>query len=302
MIESPVANDQSVSELITKQSLDRQLAALGGHIFEFGIRNEDTGKMMIRTWTREKAISSLRWLRYKNIRGHHIYVRAQGSSGVVLIDDISLGSLATMNDEGVEAACIVETSPLNHQVWVRVSENPIPPGLATAVGETLQVQFGGDPNSKDWRHFGRAAGFTNRKPAYVMENGHYPFVRLKSYTGVVTPLASEILERAQRLLDEKRQREQEAVARTAGSKVRITKDCPVSLAYQEATRYVHQKYGSSIDFSRADYAIAKHLLHMGYARDDIEHEMRSNADIQQRKRGHVVDYVQRTLNAAAGSI
>lgn len=116
MVENSALSKPRTGERITTNTLDRQLDALGGQVFEFGVRSEETGKMMIRTWTRQKAVSSIRWLRFKNIRGHHIYLRPQGSSGVVLIDDISLGLLPKLEEDGVEAACIVETSPLNYQV------------------------------------------------------------------------------------------------------------------------------------------------------------------------------------------
>lgn len=131
-----------------------------------------------------------------------------------------------------------------------------------------------------------------------MENGLYPFVKLTSSSGVVTPAASDILRRAQRLLEEKRQLERDAQLRKSVPIELQKPDRSIAIAYNEAIGYVHQKYNSSVDHSRVDYAVAKHLLHIGYARDAIECEMFSNTEIQVRKRGHVQDYVQRTLNAA----
>ena len=42
----------------------------------------------------------------------------------------------------------------------------------------MAARYGGDPNSIDWRHFGRLAGFTNRKPQYVDKAERYPFVKI----------------------------------------------------------------------------------------------------------------------------
>ena len=39
----------------------------------------------------------------------------------------------------------------------------------------MAARYGGGPKSIDWRHFGRLAGFTNRKPQYADKAGRYPF-------------------------------------------------------------------------------------------------------------------------------
>ena len=46
----------------------------------------------------------------------------------------------------------------------------------------MAARYGGGPNSIDWRHFGRLAGFTNRKPLYVDKAGRYPFIRIDEST------------------------------------------------------------------------------------------------------------------------
>ncbi len=40
------------------------------------------------------------------------------------------------------------------------------------------------PSAADWRRFGRLPGFTNCKPKYRRDNGLYPYVLLRSATGV----------------------------------------------------------------------------------------------------------------------
>ena len=51
----------------------------------------------------------------------------------------------------------------------------------------LAEEFGGDRGAADWRHFGRLAGFTNRKAKYMNESGLFPFVRLIEAPGVEYP-------------------------------------------------------------------------------------------------------------------
>jgi hypothetical protein len=65
---------------------------------------------------------------------------------------------------------------------------------STAAARALADRFGGDPGAADWRHFGRLAGFTNRKPQYRRANGLYPFVQIADHNpGVVHPDAPSFL-------------------------------------------------------------------------------------------------------------
>src|SRR5206468_848786 len=55
--------------------------------------------------------------------------------------------------------------------------------LSTAVAKSLAQKFHGDLGSADWRHFGRLAGFTNRKEKYRQPDGDFPYVRLREASG-----------------------------------------------------------------------------------------------------------------------
>jgi hypothetical protein len=47
--------------------------------------------------------------------------------------------------------------------------------------------------SADWRHFGRLAGFTNRKEKHWQTDGYFPYVRLVEAPGVEYPKAPMFL-------------------------------------------------------------------------------------------------------------
>ena len=65
--------------------------------------------------------------------------------------------------------------------------------MSTAAARALAEKFGGDRGAADWRHFGRLAGFTNRKAKYLdASTGLYPFVRLIEAGGGVYPEAEPI--------------------------------------------------------------------------------------------------------------
>ena len=159
--------------------------------------------MLGRAYSRATLVKSTGFLKYHNAAGCHIYVRPEGSQGVVLMDDLARGTLARLEQAGISPACVIETSPLNYQAWIRLANAPIPEDLATATAQVLARRFETDPNSADWRHYGRPAGFTNRKPAYVDESGQYPFVLVYDAKGAMTPNAAELLAAGRKWLNRK---------------------------------------------------------------------------------------------------
>src|SRR5664280_457723 len=56
--------------------------------------------------------------------------------------------------------------------------------LSTFIAQELAKRYSADPSAADWRRFGRLPGFTNCKPKYRKSNGLYPYVLLRSATGV----------------------------------------------------------------------------------------------------------------------
>ena len=282
---------------ITAKELRRQMQAIGGEIFEFGVKDEQSGEMTLRTWSVRKALDSVRWLKYKNYRFHHVYLRPRGSTGVVLIDDLTVTQLNRMAADGIHPACEVQTSPFNYQAWVRVSAVEIEPRLATAVGEVLAKRYEGDLNSKDWRHFGRAVGFTNIKPEHVMENGFYPFVKLEAIGEGVIPGANELLTEAREFLVEKdRKAEKRRVLDKGAENVgRATE--PPEAYFNQAIKTLVSEYGAKqIDWSRAEFAAVRRMRLAGYRRVDAEYVLHHNQSIAVRKKGHVDDYIRRTLD------
>jgi hypothetical protein len=89
-----------------------------------------------------------------------------------------------LRSDGFAPAVVLETSPGNFQAWLHHGEI-LPKHLSTLAARMLASRFGGDLASADWRHFGRLAGFTNRKGKYQKTDGTFPYVRLHEATGAV---------------------------------------------------------------------------------------------------------------------
>jgi RepB DNA-primase from phage plasmid len=201
---------------IALKAVQLQLRAMGAQRYELGVRvppgKSDDGKshMKLRNGQNDcgltigEVFDKLDWCAAENVKGHHVYIRPSGPSQLTLIDDLTRKSLDTLLDTGYTPACVVETSPGNFQAWLKHSWT-LSNDEGTIVAKILAERFGGDPNSADWRHFGRLAGFTNPKPEYRLPNGLFPYSQLKFAlsNGVIYEKTHEVLSEVEdRLLEQ----------------------------------------------------------------------------------------------------
>jgi hypothetical protein len=191
----------------TDEAVQLQAAAMHSEVFEIGLFDPNSRRQMLpRVWDRNTLLRSISWLRLKNGRGRNIYVRPSGEHRLTLLDDIGWRTVGRLKEEGFEPAAIVETSPGNFQAWLNHGE-VLPKEFSTFVARVLARRFLGDPASADWRHYGRLAGFTNRKEKYRKENGLYPFVLLHEATGRIYRQSQEFLREAEEMFDDAKKRQ-----------------------------------------------------------------------------------------------
>jgi hypothetical protein len=190
----------------TDDTVRLQAAAMHSEVFEIGLFDPANSQQMLpRVWDRDTLLRSISWLRLKNGRGRNIYIRPSGEHRLTLMDDIGWHTIGGLKEGGFEPAVIVETSPGNFQAWLNHGE-VLPKELSTFAARLLARRFLADPASADWRHYGRLAGFTNRKEKYRKENGLYPFVVLHEASGRTYRRAAEFLSEAKQLFAEARKR------------------------------------------------------------------------------------------------
>jgi hypothetical protein len=201
---------------IALKAVQLQLQAMGADRYELGVRvppeKSDDGKshMKLRNGQNDigltigEVFDKLDWCAAENAKGYHVYIRPSGPSQLTLIDDLTRKSLDTLLDTGYTPACVVETSPGNFQAWLKHAWT-LNSEEGTVAAKILAERFGGDPNSADWRHFGRLAGFTNPKPLYRLANGLFPYSQLKFALskGVIYEKTHEVLSEVEdRLLEQ----------------------------------------------------------------------------------------------------
>lgn len=302
---NPAGGNMAVHE--AKRPLDRtylavrrQLEAMNCAAFDVGIRDLD-GRMMTRTWSSDEVLKSVPWLKRENAKGADIYVRPAGveNQGLVLVDDLTKGQLDRMKAEGYIPAAVVETSPLNHQAWVRLADKPLSPDVATLASRHLAERYKADLNSADWRHFGRLAGFTNRKPEHTTGHGRNPWVLCHEASGKLAERGPELAWAAQQRIFERdaRAERQTRLEAARNAPERVYGRDP-TLEYQRQLKRLEARYGADMDVSRADFMISKDMARQGYSAEQLERALtKASPELPTRKLGHEADYVQRTVRA-----
>lgn len=184
----------------TEIAVRQHLAAILSPLYEIGVffpaTDKADSKMLLRTWDEATVMKSIPWLRAKNAEGAAIYVRPKGEHQYSLVDDLTAEAVKRTHAEGFTPAIVIETSPANFQAWLNHGQI-LDKRTSTAAARALAERFGGDPGAADWRHFGRLAGFTNRKPDYRFDNGLYPFVTVAGHNPRAYPQAVRFLQPVQ---------------------------------------------------------------------------------------------------------
>jgi hypothetical protein len=183
--------------------LRRQLTALPCALYEVRLIHSGSHQPYpgVRRWTASQILdpATVRFLRIRNREGYDVYFRPYAgdlNAGYLLLDlDRPLpGVLAALRAQNHEPSVVVQTSPGRMQAWIHVSSEPLPPALATRIAKHLARLYVADLASADWRHVGRLAGFTNRKPQRCQGDGLSPWVRLIDARGCLARGGAALIE------------------------------------------------------------------------------------------------------------
>ena len=276
----------------TTHAVQQQIAAMGAQVFEVGLfkpsaADEGRAVMIPRTWDSATLIRSIPWLRMQNADGRNIYVRPKGEHDLSLVDDLTADAVRRMKMTGFTPAAVIETSPGNFQAWLK-HPRQLPRELSTMAARKLAEEFGGDRGAADWRHFGRLAGFTNRKAKYMTASGLFPFVRLIEAPGIPYPegerFAGEI-----------------CAQREADVHFRECQRAPVATAPRNPSKSIEDfrsnpRYAG--DDTRVDLAFAIYSLSHGSSSDRVAAELRSRDLSHKGDEKRQNEYVDRTITKA----
>jgi hypothetical protein len=277
---------------------EQQVAAMGSELFEVGLYDPNAGAgksvMIPRVWDAETIVKSIPWLRHQNCDGRNIYIRPKGEHDLSMVDDLTADSVSAMKKAGFDPAVIVETSVGNYQAWLKHPER-LSKEVGTAAARSLAEKFGGDCGAADWRHFGRLAGFTNRKAKYFnAASGLYPFVRLIEATGKVYPEADRFLTGVK-----------SSVEQRSAERARLRKRANAATVGRPGLKSIDMfrtdgRYGG--DGTRIDLAYAVYALTRGSSAAEVQAAIRSRDLSHKGSERRQNEYLDRTIRKALISI
>ncbi len=313
MMPAPTATRWARKGDRTAEAVRTQLAGMGAERYDVGVYDRQNDAMLLRReWMPARIEASIGWFKKMNAQGRDIYIRPTGSSGLYIVDDVPAATVERMRAEGYAPAAVVETSPGNHQAWVRVSDAPLSKGEGTAVARALVARFGGDMSSANWRHVGRLAGFTNRKEEHRQPDGRYPYVRLRDAGGERAADAPAILDRARDQATQGRHAaaekrggvEGESPQERVGRRVAFSRPpagpvSPLGREYAHRAQRLLERYPNTAltDLHRLDWMVTRDVAraHPNASKEDLMRAIGEGSPrIEERKRGHVYDYAERT--------
>ena len=169
--------------------------------------------------------------------------------------------------------------------------------MSTAAARALAEKFGGDRGAADWRHFGRLAGFTNRKAKYLdASTGLYPFVRLIEAGGGVYPEAERFLtgvkNEARATAGQSRERLRNGIAQMA----------PVRSRGSEEHRRVPRRRSLWRRRNTSRSCLRRLRFSHGATAAEVEAAIRSRDLSHKGNERRQNDYVERTIKKALATI
>lgn len=272
----------------TADAVRRQLAAMSCRRFRLGIFDAKAGTMEPSVVDADGVLAMLPRLKARNHAGADIYIQPDPTSphALVFVDDIDLVTVDDMSTGGFPPRVFVETSFKNGQAWL-VFERPLEPFERGAIARMLAVKYGADRMSAASDHFGRLAGFTNRKPKHLVD-GVAPFVLLRRARPSLPPLAvpKDITSLPAALPGTQ-------TGKGAGG------------TFEDASRLVSRfharlaaRHGATFDASRADFASARVLVELGFDDAVIERALVAASPGLAERHPGTAEYVARTIRAA----
>lgn len=272
----------------TETILRKLLSALPAHGYDIGILS-GSGMHRMESVAASSVMRMLPYLKHRNASGAHIYFRPTGESAYTLLDDLTADTLARLAVEGYSPAAIIETSPGSFQAWLRHAQS-LSKELGTLAAKTLASQFGADASAADWRRFGRAPGFTNRKPQHRSADGFYPFARLINHSGQPFALADTFSAQLDALHQKAGQERAAARLRFATSPTRFA--APVALSrFRASFRYAGRP-------AAADMAFCIAAVTQGWSESDITDALSREYLSRDTSPSRRAAYIRRTLSKA----
>lgn len=288
----------------TTEAVKNQIRAMSCKKFEIGVKNQKG--MINKEYDPEELIKAIPWLKRMNAQGNDIYIRPAESeqSPLILVDDLEPIQIEEMKESGLSPALVIETSYKNCQAWVKLPSKTLSDALRGDIAKKLAKDLGADPASAEKRHYGRLAGFTNRKEKYLTSKG-FPYVLCRLSSGEVAKKGQILIDEAKtrqleaQELAKARQIERERIKFIENAKTWHFSKPTAEEAFKKYMREWLERQENKPDWSKGDYAVACRMAKEQYRPEDISEAIKLHSpSIDIRKLEHSADYAKRTVEAA----
>jgi len=306
---------------LSSQAIRQQLAGMPCDTYLIRLIHHSTRKPFPgeRLWPATQLLlePTIRFLRARNREGFDVYFRPYAldqNAGYILVDlDCAEPAvLGAMHANGHQPCTVIETSPGHLQAWIRVSAEPLPPQVATSISRHLARLYQADRASADWRHVGRLAGFTNRKPQRRLPSGWPPWVKLQHADVGLAANGRSLVEAAvhrltqcptvSRVLPDKHTLQRDALPSAASADPALAPTEAAAVYQTWLHRLQIPQCFPQPDWSIADLWIAKELLLQGAPASRVKSVLRLASPRFPRGHSDPEDYLRRTLARAACEI
>lgn len=270
----------------TRDAALRQAVAMGCARYRIGIFDASGGLFEPRVVDVAGLEAMLPMLAARNVGGANVYIEPDPAEphGLVLVDDVDMVTVEEMDAAGFAARVVVETSFKNCQAWLGF-KRALSGGERAAIGRMLALRFGADAMCAATRHMGRLAGFTNRKPARIID-GRPQFVLLR-----------RALTKAQLIAVPKGLTSpQDGPRAVLMGKVRVGDADALSRHVSVLHARLRERFGERYDASRADFACVRMLA--GFDDATIAAALEAGSPGLAERHPGMAEYVARTIRAA----
>lgn len=267
---------------------------LYGSIRIYSLNREKGIRFAVRNVEKQEVFTDIHQIPIKKLvqisekEGEELYFQpVEGQQRAIFLDDFPVSEADLL--ELPRGSLVVQTSPGKLQVHIPLPK-PEPIEKAALLQKAFVNFYNADAGSKDILHLRRLPGFQNKKYP------ERPIVKVLGYAGTKT--WDEVITAINRQQEEI---EQEQAKRWEHLQKTTPKRAPdIALELEYGNKIWQDRLAKAEgDESRADISYAMHLLRKGFSDEEVQYILAEvSENLQFRKKGHVDDYLQRTVEKA----
>ena len=103
----------------TESTVRNILTAIEAPLYDIGVLSDRGMLPELDDISAAAVLDRLSLLKYRHVRGSHIYIRPSGEHRYTALDDLNEVSLAKLSADGFKPCAVVETSAGNFQAWLK---------------------------------------------------------------------------------------------------------------------------------------------------------------------------------------